>query len=163
MKTKLLFTILLMTFATSTLSSQVLLGRTYEVFSFSKDSVEKEFVINLNEGIARVEIDVKAKVKSGRIALEIFTPSGNLVTDLKLDANREGNYKEVTNKLTIKGNILTKQEADRFRHCIAESKDSTAVNGAIIQSENNPQAGKWVIKMTPEQADGKVEISYSIK
>lgn len=167
MKTKLLFTILLMTFATLALSSQsisqIISGAIIETYTFNKDSMGKEFVIEVNKGLARIEIDVNAKVKNGKIVVEIFSPSGNLATDLKLDANREGRYKEEAKRVTIKGNILTKQESDRLRHQINLPNDTVAVNGAIIQSENNPQEGKWVIKMTPEQAEGEVEISYSQK
>ena len=126
--------------------SQNSFSLTRDIELSEKDSREQTITIDVNEDTAQLFIMINCKISKGSVSVKIFNPSGERkgVFDIKSEFN-DGETK--TNK-TI--GIVDGNDPEKHQEI---------VQGSINKTANQPEQGKWLIKIAPIASSGELEIN----
>lgn len=103
----------------------------------SGDSKTEEIIIKVDEQTLELSLSVKSSVSKGKLSIEIYDPKGEA----------QGNFSVGTQLNSNKG-------GDK-----ETGKKEEVVSGRINKLLNDPIRGNWIIKIIPDQAMGKIDIT----
>lgn len=130
-------------------------------FHFDKDSLSKDFIINIDSDYSELIIEVESRLMEGQFKVEVLSPDGKVKEVLSIDATEASEIK----KIQMKGNYLGREN----RHYLDKIFKNTSkvqdyrVLGIVCKPAYNPQPGHWIVRMTPKDAQAEIKVKYSIK
>nr|WP_319997862.1 hypothetical protein [uncultured Draconibacterium sp.] len=108
------------------------------------DSKPIEAFMNVEKDTRNLSVEIEVSLEKGRVRIEMYDPKGKKgKKDLVFDArHNSGNLIKLTPKKST-------------------PESSPFIIGSLSIVQRKPKNGKWRIKLVPEKATGKVQISYS--
>ncbi|MFC0878248.1 hypothetical protein ACE01N_16755 [Saccharicrinis sp. FJH2] len=116
----------------------------------SKDTKPYEIEILIGEKTPELKLQISAGITSGTIAYTIYDPAGKKQDDVSIIWSEKGQ------------NIYITEDLPKEISGINNESKKISVRGNIFVSYENPIPGKWLIKVSPHNANGNYKI-YQIR
>lgn len=137
----------LFSFGQKTASTYVLLDSTLDKKLIEIDLLEssepKEVFFRVSRKIKSITIKFSATLKNGKCKMGIYDPKGEMY----------GRYLVLDSKYSGQGNVVSIPN---------NNSPSLFFSGRFNWVIKKPKPGKWKIILLPENANGNIQISYSI-
>ncbi|MFB6341274.1 hypothetical protein ACE1ET_06110 [Saccharicrinis sp. FJH62] len=116
----------------------------------SKNTKPYEIEILIDEKTTELKLQINAQVSSGFIAYAFYDPVGKKRDDVSIIWSEKGQ------------NIYKTEDLPKEISGINNESKRISVRGNIFVSYENPIPGKWLIKVSPHNANGTYKI-YQIR
>lgn len=144
MKTNRIFIITILSLLTVTAWSQDMTSfNTNRVIFFKSDSEEKKLSIEVDDIYTNLKLSINATIQEGVLLIEILDPKGVKHGNFSIACQLGG--KKITLGESKSGGLF-------------DDNNMETVQGRILRMIKNPMKGNWVVKITPKNARGQVEI-----
>ena len=144
--TKLLLSILLFSFFSSIVFSQERIVTNHSLrFILNEDSQSQDIIINVLDENSIININVRGRIKSGKLNLEVYDPTGKRLRNVSL------NSEDISNEFI---EYITKETKISL-------SDNESIIGQTRVTDNSPIPGEWIIKIIPEKSIGQIDIQAS--
>jgi hypothetical protein len=119
--------------------------------NLEENSKFEEAFVNVEKNTKSLFIDINGTLSKGRFKIQMYDPKGNKwKKDIVVDSRYESEVFELTNKKYI-------PLPDSIR---ASIQPTIVLVGRLGIAINRPKSGQWKVKVVPEKAIGKVQVSY---
>ncbi|WP_431135216.1 hypothetical protein [Psychroserpens mesophilus] len=104
---------------------------------FEKNNKTENIIVNVSEKTSSINLLISCKVFSGNLKIEIYDSKGTKKNEFYVESQMDDETPKDENS----------------------SYEKEIVEGAIEKTIHNPIAGKWIIKLIPEEVTASVEIN----
>lgn len=122
----------------------------------SESEKPKDILIDVNKNALKFNLQVGCILNSGSLLFEVYDPNGKKAEVLPLINSKQSQidvHADFFVGKEMKPNSTVKYEGE---------DDSLIVHGHFIREFLNPLPGTWVIKVIPQEAEGKFKIHYIV-
>ena len=119
----------------------------------SKDTKSKEITIRIEDKTPELKLQIGSQLTAGIIYFTIYDPTGKQRDGLSFKWTDEGDFYIVDDIPNTKSGVW----APGGQRTVSPEEGVTTT-GIFIAYYKNPIPGKWVIKVSPKQAEGNYKI-----
>ena len=122
-----------------------------KTITFVKSSENQEVLFDINGSSRSMDIVIHYLLNSGEFKLEIYDPQGVIYEQAVT----------IDSKYEFAGFPLPNNKVRLDEDAISEIEKGQNVEGRLVWFVDKPEEGKWKVLLIPNEADGKVTITFN--